>query len=439
MDIKVEKLPKSKIKIILELSSEEFSPYFDIASKKLSEEVEIPGFRKGKAPRKLVEEKVGKEKIMEEAVNIVLDEKFKEIIREKKLKIIGAPQAKVDFEKIKNNGSFFAQIEAFVLPEIKLADWKKITKEEERKEVKVEDKEIKDSLLWLQKSRAKKIRKFEKAEKGDEVLIDYEIRRGGVLVENGILTNQKLIIGENRLLPDFEKELIGMREGEEKSFSIVCPDNFWKKDLRGKPLDFKVKMKEIFKVELPELNDDFAKSLGKFENLEGLKKSIKEGILIEKEEEEERKWQAKVFDRIAKESEMEVPEILIFEQRDRMIDDLKNTIENEMGLSFNDYLSQLKKTEEELKEDFLKEAERRVRVYLCLYEIAEKENIKVGEEELKREIEAISNNYPQLFEDIRKTKSKEDFENFVKEKILEKKVLFLLRQTRDKGIANHIA
>lgn len=431
MSTEIEKLPKSKLKINITLQKEEFLPYLEKSARELSKEIEIPGFRPGKAPRKIVEEKLGKEKVLEKAIDIALNDKFKEIVEKEKIQVIGSPQAEIDFKKYNSTGELSAKIEASILPKPKLPDWRKIVKEEKVKKVTVEEKEIDDSLLWLQKSRAKKIRKFKKAEKGDEVLIDYEIRRGGVLVENGILTNQRLIIGENRLLPDFEKELIGMEEGKEKNFSVVCPDNFWKKELRGKPLDFKVKMKEIFKVELPELNDDFAKSLGKFENLEKLKESIKEGILIEKEEEEERKWQARVFDKIAKLAEFEVPEILALEQRDRMIDDLKNTIENEMGLNFGDYLSQIKKTEEELKKDFLPEAEKRVKVYLCLYEIAKEERIEVKEEEVKGEVEAILQKYPQLFEEIKKTKNTEDFENFIKEKILEKKVLLRLREIRD--------
>lgn len=431
MSTEIEKLPKSKLKINITFQKEEFLPYLEKSARELSKEIEIPGFRPGKAPRKIVEEKLGKEKVLEKAIDIALNDKFKEIVEKEKIQVIGSPQAEIDFKKYNSTGELSAKIEASILPKPKLPDWRKIVKEEKVKKVTVEEKEIDDSLLWLQKSRAKKIRKFKKAEKGDEVLIDYEIRRGGVLVENGILTNQRLIIGENRLLPDFEKELIGMEEGKEKNFSVVCPDNFWKKELRGKPLDFKVKMKEIFKVELPELNDDFAKSLGKFENLEKLKESIKEGILIEKEEEEERKWQARVFDKIAKLAEFEVPEILALEQRDRMIDDLKNTIENEMGLNFGDYLSQIKKTEEELKKDFLPEAEKRVKAYLCLYEIAKEEGIEVKEEEVKGEIEAILQKYPQLFEEIKKTKNTEDFENFIKEKILEKKVLLRLREIRD--------
>jgi len=431
MEIKIENLPSSKLKINLSLTKKEFLPYFDRAAKEISKDLEIPGFRKGMAPRKIVEERVGEGKILEEAVNLALNENFQKVVKEKDLKVIGAPQAKVDFEKIKKTGDFFAEIEVSLLPEVKLADWRKIVKEEKIKEVSVGQKEIEESILWLQKSRAKKIRKFDKASKGDEVLIDYEIRRGGVLVENGILTNQRLIIGENRLLPDFEKELVGMKEKEEKKFSITCPKDFWKKEFRGKPLDFKVKMKEIFKVELPEINDDFAKSLGKFKNLKELKESIKEGILMEKQEEEERKWQAKVLDKIAKESEIDLPEILVLEQRDRMIEDLKNTIEKEMGLSFEKYLLQIKKTEEDLKKDFLPEAERRVRVFLCVFEIAKRENIEPKEEEVKREIENIANNYPQLFEEIQKNQSKEDFESFIKEKILEKKVLSLLRKARD--------
>jgi trigger factor len=430
MDVKVEDLPGSKVKISLKLSGEELSPYLVKAAKELSKTIDIPGFRKGKAPKKIIEEKVGKDKILEEAAKEVLNEKFPKIVTEKKIKVLGPPQAKIDFPKTKETGEFSAEIEVGIFPKIKLADWKKIAKEEKVGKTKVEDKEIEDSLSWLQKSRAKRIRKFKPAANGDEVLVDYEIRSGGVKVENGDVRDQRLIIGEKKLLPEFEKNLLGMDEGQEKSFSVICPSNFWKKELRGKPLDFKVKMREIFKIELPELNDEFVKSLGDFKDLKAVKENVTKGIKMEKKEAEEKKWQNKVFDKVAKQSEIEVPEILVHEQRDRMVEDLKNTAEGQMGLSFGDYLSQIKKTEDDLKKDFMPEAEKRVKIFLCIYEIADKEKIKVEKKDVEKEIEKNMQKHPQLLEEIKKTQGEEDFKNFIREKILEKKVIELITKAR---------
>ena len=144
MDVKIEDLPGSKIKINLKLSGEEFSPYLVKASEEISKEVDIPGFRRGKAPQKVIEEKVGKDRVLEEAAKIILNEKFPKIVAEKKIKILGPPQAKIDFPKAKETGEFMAEIEVETFPEIKLADWQKIVKEEKIGNVKVEEKEVED-------------------------------------------------------------------------------------------------------------------------------------------------------------------------------------------------------------------------------------------------------------------------------------------------------
>ncbi len=428
MQVKIEDLPKSKIKIKIHLSGEEFSPYLDIASKEISKNLNIPGFRPGKAPRKLVEEKVGKDRIMEEAANIALNKIFPKISKEKNINIIGQPQAQIDFQKIRESGDFSCEVEATILPKIELPDWRKIAKETERKAIKVEDKEVKEAIFWLQKSRAKFSRKLTSALKGDQIDIDYEIRHNGLKIENGDVKNQKIIIGENRLLPEFEKNLIGLKEGDIKNFSLKCPENFWKKDLQNKLLDFTVKVNGVFKVEIPELNNDFAKSLGNFSDVKKLEDNIKNGIKIEKEESEKRRWQESVLENIAKEAEIEVPEILIEEQKNQMLENLRNTVEEQVGISFEEHLARLKKTKEELEKEILKDAETKVRIFLCLYEIAKKEKIEVKEEELNRELKQIENNYPQMIQEVKRNQGEEGFKNFIKEKILEKKVVKLIYQ-----------
>jgi len=433
MDKKIEKLPESKAKITITLKKEEFLPYLDMASSELSTKIDIPGFRPGKAPRKMVEEKIGKEKIAEEAINTALNKIFPKIVAEEKLNILGQPQAKIDFPRVQQKGELFAEIEVVLLPEVILPDFKKIAKEEEKKPIKIEEKEIEDALLWLQKSRAKLSKKLSPAIKGDQAEINYEIRNNGILVENGQVKNQKIIIGENKLLPDFEKNLIGSKEGEEKSFSLKCPADFWKKELKGKMLDFKVKINSVFKVELPEISDEFAKSIGDFSDLKKLKENIKKGIEMEKGEAEKRRWQDVVLLKIAKEAKINVPDILIREQKEQMLENMKKTTEEQTGASFEEHLLRLKKTKEDLEKELLPEAEKRVRTFLCVYEIAKKEKIEAKDQEVEREMEQIKSQYPQMLGNFQHSQNQEGFKSFLKEKIVEKKVVNLLYELRDQG------
>jgi len=222
-----------------------------------------------------------------------------------------------------------------------------------------------------------------------------------------------------------------MAENEEKEFSLIAPPDFWQKEFRGKPLDFKVKMKGVFQVEMPEINDEFAQSLGKFKNKEELEKSISEGIFAEKEDKEKARWQTAVLEKIASEAKIDLPDILIEEERDAMIEDLKRRIEG-MGLSFENYLLQIKKSLEDFKKDFLPEAEKRVKILLCIYEIAKNENIKVEEREIEEEINKILKQHPEMVDEIKA--EEENLKNYLREQILQRKVLnLLLNESRKKG------
>lgn len=428
MKVEIEDLPKSKAKIKLELTGEEFSPYLLKATENLAKTLNLPGFRPGKVPAEIAKEKLNESDILEEAANIALNETFPKIVKEKELKVLGRPQATI--EKISRQ-ELVVSIETSLFPKVELPDWKKIAKEEAQKEVKVEEKEVKDTLSYLQKSRAKYTRIFEPASEGKQVEVDYEIRSGGgVKIENGDIKGQKIILGEKSaggeksiFVPGFEEKLLGMRENEEKEFSLMAPSSFWQKELQGKPLDFKVKMKGVFRVDMPEINDEFAQSLGKFKNKEDLQKSISEGILEEKKQGEKTRWQSAVLSKIAKEAKMDLPDVLIEEERDAMIDDLKKRIE-QMGLSFEHYLLHLKKSIDDLKKDLLPEAEKRVRMLLCIYEIAKRENIKVEEKEVEEEINKILKQHPEMVEEIKS--QGEVLKSYLREQILQKKVVDLL-------------
>jgi len=422
MDVKIRKLPKSKIEIKVKLSGEELSPYLTIGAEEISKDINIPGFRPGKTPQKIIEEKVGRERTLEKGAEVALNNIFSKIIKKKKLEILGRPSAKI--QKISQE-ELEASIETVIFPKVELPSWKKIAKAEPRNKVEVKEEEGKKALKHLQKSRAKFIKKIGPAAKGDLIQIDYEIRSGGVKIENGDMKNQKLILGEGKLLPGFEEKLIGSNENEEREFFLNGPPNFWKKELRGKVLNFKVKMKGVLKVKLPKINDEWAHSIGNFNNLAHLRKSLLEGIRIEKEEAEKKRWENVVLEKISQETKIDLPDIMIEKERDQMIENFKVRTEN-MGLSFQDYLSHLKKSLKDLREDFLPEAERRTRILLSLYQLAREEKIDVSKQELKEEKNEILKRYPNIVGELRDKEKEEKFTAYMKENILQRKVIEFL-------------
>jgi len=243
----------------------------------------------------------------------------------------------------------------------------------QRRDVSVSAAEIDSALRWLQGSRATYAQVLRPARKGDAVEIDFELSSGGKEVENGSIKNHELILGEGGYLPGFEDQLIGMSAGEEKKFSLPTP--------RGK-LDCHVKVKAVKDRKLPELNDDFSRSLGKFENLESLKTSIREGLAEEKELKERERIRILMLTKIDERTQFDLPESAIREEIKIMLSELKGALAG-MGLSFETYLQQIKKTAEELEAAFRPEAERRVRYALILRQIAREAQIEPTDEEVK--------------------------------------------------------
>ncbi|MFH0987622.1 MAG: trigger factor [Patescibacteria group bacterium] len=422
MEVKVTELPKSRVEIKVRLSGEEFSPYFTIGSREVSKTLNIPGFRSGKAPEKIVEEKVGTARILEEAANIAINTVFPKIVGDRKLEILGNPKAEI--QKLSRE-ELEALIKVPVFPRVQLPSWKEIARSEPRKKIELGEGEESESLKYLQKSRAKIFRKSAPAERGDFICIDYEIRKNGVKIEQGDIKEQKFILGEGRLLPGFEEKLIGCKEKEERFFSLQSPADFWKKELKGAKLEFKVKMRDVFRMELPLVNDEFAKSLGKFENLSQFKKSLREGIKSEKEGAEKKRWELAVLDKIAKGAKMDVPDVLIENERDQMMDNLRIRVE-ETGISLQDYLTHLKKSEEQLRKDFLPEAEKRVRIFVSLYQITREEKIEVNEKEINQKIKELLLKNPHLGKELQDKAKEVNLKNYLKENILQGKVIELL-------------
>lgn len=390
MDFKLEKLPKSKISLTISIDAEELNKYLDKAIAEITKHVDVKGFRPGKAPKHLVVDHVGQNKINDEILNTAIEGSYSKVIIDNDIDVVAHP--KIEVLKFVPGQELEYKAEVSVSPEIKLPDYKAIAQKsgkEDRQEVKVEEKELKDSLDWIVNSRAQYTKAERPAQKGDLAVVSYELRNDGVKVEGGDQKEQPIILGEGKMVQGFEDQIIGMKTGEEKEFSLDMPKDFRNTQIAGKKVDFKVAVNDILQRDLPKLDDEFAKSLGQFENLAALEKNIKDGMMNEKEQAEKERFRIALVSKIAKDSGMDVPDIMIESELDKMIHELRHDIEHQ-GMEFEKYLEHIKKTHEDLVKEFRDKAIERVKIALVMREIGKVEKIDVSAEELAaKEIEVL--------------------------------------------------
>jgi len=381
------KLPKSQIEISFELTADEFKEHFEHALEHLKHHVKVDGFRQGKAPASMVQEKLRPEALLMEAGDHAVSHVYHDYIAENKLEPIGNPDVKI--LKIANGSEFAFTAIITVLPDVELPDYKEIAKAVKGQEVSVTDQEVQDALNYLQKTRAKFTEKSEPAENKDFVDIIYQSPD----FENGKEFQDKFILGEGGFMKGFEDNVVGMKPGEEKEFKVVFDEKAPKKELAGREMQFKVKLVSAKKMELPEINDEFAKQMGAFDTLVALKENMKEGMTQEKKEAEKQRRRGEILEKIAEKSKMEIPEAMIDYEKENLMEDLKSRVAQGMKISFEQYLATTKQTEDQLKETFQKEAEKRLQGYLVLRELGKRENIEVSDKEIDEELQKATQNY----------------------------------------------
>jgi len=421
MKFSIKKLPKSKIQLEIEIPTQEFDNFLEKTTFELGKDLEIPGFRKGKIPPKVIEEKIGKERILFEAAERAIKENYLKVILDNKIEAISQPEIKI--LKLAPGNPFVFSATISVLPEIELPDYKEIASLVKRRKIEVLEKEVKDALLWLQKSRAKFVAKNQPAKEGDFVEIEFQSPQ----IEANAKKRDNFILGQGGFVKGFEENLINMREGEEKEFKVKFPESHFKKELKGKEVQFKVKMKSVQRMILPKLDDEFAKNVGRFENLEALKNSIQEGLKMEKENKESQRVRQEILEKILQKTKMEIPDILLENEKKKMLEDFKKTISERFKTSFEDYLNKVKKTEEEILETFSQSAERKIKYYLCLREIAKREKIEVSPEEVKTAINEFLKHYPSV-EKAEKELDLEQLKRYYEEAIRNEKTLNFLEK-----------
>lgn len=389
MNFSITKLPKSEIELSVSLPFTEFEPHVKRAAVLISEQIEIEGFRKGKAPYDIVKGRVGEAAMYERAADVAVRATYPQVLTQLGEKgdlspthpVIGRPEITVT--KLAPGNPLEYKVRAAVLPVVTLPDYKAIAvrARTEKKEQSVTNEEVDKALDWLRESRVTLVAVDRPAAMGDRVEVDFEIRSDGVKVADGESRNHPFTLGAGRFIPGFEDAIVGMKIGEEKSFSLTAPADWRDPAFAGKHLDITATLKVVEERRLPETTDDFAKAMGNFASLDAMKAGIREGILAEKQEKEIQRVRGVIIAAIVKEAAMEVPDVLIDAEVEKMTDELRRGV-SEMGISWPDYLLHIKKTEDDLKKEWRAEGENRVRTALVLREIGMKENIEPTEEEL---------------------------------------------------------
>jgi len=409
MKIQINSLPKSKREMIITLDQKDLLPFKNEALQELNQNLQINGYRPGKAPLSIAENHLDSFKVYEKMASLAIEKIYPEIIRKNKIQVIGYPQ--INITKIIPNQEVEFKAELSVIPIVELPNYQKIAQETpkaNKESLKVKEEEIEQALVWLQNSRAN-LKLVERAAKANDIVsIDYQIKEKGKVVNNGEDKNYSFVLGKGNFVPGFEDNLIGMKPNEKKSFELIVPQSWPQKDLQNKKLNIDVHLKEIKIKELPDLNDEFAHNIGNFKTLKELKGNISEGLLFEKQQKEVERWRLEVLEKTAAETKTEIPELLIENEIDLMIEELKDQLDK-MQLPYEKYLEQIKKSEEDLRKEFQELAKKRVVSALILREIASLEKITISEEEIQNKINEILKQIPDpnLIEKINKDNLRE--------------------------------
>jgi len=421
MNVTSEQLPKNQIKLTIELTTDELKPHLTAAAEKISKTVKIAGFREGKAPLDVVMRNAGEMRVYQEAAELAVKATFPKAVTQEKLTTIGSPEVSV--EKIAPNNPFVYTATVTLLPSTNLCDYKAV--KVEKKAVAVEQKEIDDALANLQKMLGKEKRVMRPAQKGDKVEADIQTFRDKIPVDGGESKSQPIQLGEGSFVPGFEERIIGMKEGETREFTLTFPKEYHQKDMAGKPVEFKVKVNSVFEIEKPELNDKFAKTIGKFEKLDDLKKQIEENIKREKRDKEHQRWELSMIDEIiAKSTFGELPQMMIDAELDKMMHELEHNV-TEQGMKFDDYLTSIKKSTDDLKKEFEPRAEKRVKAALIMRKIVKEEKITVDDKEIDSEVNIGKERYKED-KDVLKKIDSDEYRDYLRTVLSGKKVFKLL-------------
>jgi trigger factor len=407
-----EKLEKSRVALTIEASAEEFEAAVNKAYLKMRGKINVPGFRVGKAPRKIIEKMYGEEVFYEEAVNIILPDAYEDAVKEQKLDVVGYPE--VELESCTKDGVVFKCTVA-VYPEVKLGQYKGL--EAPKAEVKVAAADVNARLKEMADRNSRLVSVERAVKKGDTADIDFEGFDNGVAFDGGKGENFDLEIGSGSFVPGFEEQLIGMKAGEEKDIDITFPENY-APELAGKPVVFHVKVNEVKVKEVPAVDDEFAKDVSEFDTLKELKADIKKKMTAERTEAAQRAFEDVLMAKVAEGVEAEIPHEMVELQAERMMEQFKQQLAAQ-GIPFDQYLKMTGTTEADFRKQADGPAAEQVKMDLAVEAIIKAEGLEATDEDVENELKNVAEKYGMDLETVKKYLRPED----VKEQVIREKAV----------------
>ena len=407
-----EKLEKSRVALTIEVGAEEFEAAVNKAYLKMRGKMNIPGFRPGKAPRKMIESMYGAEVFYEEAVNAVLPDAYESAVDEQKLEVVGYPQ--VEIESVGKEGAVFKCTVA-VYPEVELGQYKGL--EAVKAEVKVMAADVNARLKEMAERNSRLVAVERAVKKGDTANIDFEGFDNGVAFEGGKGDAFDLEIGSGSFVPGFEDQLIGMKAGEEKDIDITFPENYTP-ELAGKPVVFHVKVNEVKVKELPAIDDEFAKDVSEFDTLKELKADIKKKMIEERTTAAQRAFEDVLMTKVAEGVKADIPEEMIELQAQQLVDGFKQQLAAQ-GIPYDQYLKMTGMEEAKIMADAKEPAANQVKMDLAIRAIIKAEGLEVSDEEGEAEMKNVADKYGMDLDTVKKYLRAED----VKEQVMREKVI----------------
>lgn len=384
----VENIEKNKVKISFSVDAQRFEEGMVYSYNKNKGSINIQGFRKGKAPRKLIEAQYGKAVFYDDAINYVLPDAYEKAVKENNLDVVSKPE--IDVTAIDDNGVAFTA-EVFVKPEVKLGEYKNLTYT--KKEVNPTDEEVEAELKKEQEKNSRIVPVTDRpVQNGDIATIDFKGFIDDVAFEGGEGKDFDLEIGSHSFIDTFEDQLIGKNIGDDVVVNVTFPENYGQKDLAGKPAKFEVEIKDIKVKELPELNDEFVQDTTEFENLNEYKNDIVGKLLAQNVQNAKAAKEEELITKAVENAEMDVPEVMIENDVQAKVDDFARNIQQQ-GLSLDMYLQYMGQTVDSMKEAYRPMSEKQVKARLVLEAVAKAENIEATDEEIEAEIEKIAKAY----------------------------------------------
>lgn len=404
MKATAEKTDKNSVKLTIEIDAEEFDKSMQKAYLKNRKHINIPGFRKGKAPRKIIEQFYGEAIFYEDAANDIIISTYSDAVKETGIEPVSQPE--FDIIQIGNGQNFIYSADVVVKPEVELGEYKGI--EIEKVEYNVTDEDVENEISKIREENARLINIEDRpVQEGDQVILDYKGMIDGEEFEGGSAENAVLEVGSNMFIPGFEEQLIGMNIGEEKEIKVTFPEDYHVEEIKGKEAVFKVKIKEIKEKELPELDDEFAKDVSEFDTFEEFKADVKRKLEEAVQDNMRAEMENNLLQKVVENANVDIPEPMIESEIDRQINELDFTLRYQ-GLSLEQYLSFVGMSMDDIRAQHREQAYGTVKMRLVLEKIGEVEGIEVNDDDLEKEFEKLSEQYGRDVEDIKK-----DFESNV--------------------------